>query len=144
MPENQNAKRETASGMERRQFPRHETDLTAFIEIILPEETFQPHQIEAQIQDISLRGMRLVAKGLTHTLFKRLIPKVRFARIKLNHESLAEEIKVTGKIVWYSYHSQTSVERQAHDCDMGICFTPEDTANLEHYETFVKGLMARD
>ncbi len=125
------------SGLGRRAHERFAMELDVSLQILIPEETFQPRSMKAKTQDISVRGMKLLVPGLSRELYAQLISAKRYARVGLTDPKGGDQLKVSGLIVWYDYHRPEKAQR-AGDCLMGIDINESVTGNLDDYIALVE------
>jgi hypothetical protein len=108
---------------ETRKHKRYRTNLPVKLFIVLPEETFQPQEKHAIVQNISLSGMKIHTRQCDEALYKNLLKTVRYAKIVLTPPGARVGIHLHGRIVWLNYSSQ------GKDLELGIFFeriAPQD------------------
>lgn len=84
---------------ERRRGERITVSLEAKLNIIIPENTFQPIEVSALVVDLSERGALLVVR-LDPETYSALLQKTRYCRISLLEPNDELPEKITGRAVW--------------------------------------------
>ena len=123
---------------EKRTGARFKQKIDAWLQILFPEETFQPKQHEAEVLDISVRGMKLLVAGVSEGFFRSLINRKRYGRVSLIDPKTGDKLKISGLLVWYDYHSPAGGTDEAGRCMMGVYFDKTETSNLGDYVAFVR------
>jgi hypothetical protein len=91
---------------ERRRWPRVKVELPCEVQLLMPEDTFQPHHAHGTILDLSIRGVKLRIAGLPTEIFRRLLHPNRYVKLTFSSPESEEKVKAIGKIVWMHFVSE--------------------------------------
>jgi c-di-GMP-binding flagellar brake protein YcgR len=118
------------SSEEKRKHKRIEARIDVQIELVLPEETFQPKRKGGRTLNICEQGMKIMMCDVSEHFYKKLLSPMRYAKINFSLPVSNKHKVLHGKIVWLDYNSQT------HDCTFGVYFetiTPEDQQEMRDF-----------
>jgi pSer/pThr/pTyr-binding forkhead associated (FHA) protein len=82
---------------------RFPTELTAEVEVLVPEDTFQPVPLQAVVTDLSVSGARLSATGVSQNMYANFLKQRRYVRMRLTLPTAPAPIKLHGHICWMTY-----------------------------------------
>ena len=101
---------------ERRRWSRVKVWLPCEVQLILPEETFQPRSSYGYIIDLSVRGARVRVAMICEEIFRKLLRPDRYAKLLFSAPESEAKIKVIGNICWLDFKSKLQ------ELDMGTFF----------------------
>ena len=126
---------------DRRGCPRYKLELSLLISILLPEETFQPHKLNAKTLDLSLGGMCLSTDEMTLDLYVKLLGHRRYIRVAFANLLRNEQVKITGRIIWIDFDkSEPSTEGSVSR--LRLLFQSGATDNAKPYQEFIENIAA--
>jgi hypothetical protein len=121
-----------------RSHDRYELSIPVTIEVLIPEDTFRPHDLLGSTLDVSTNGMQLRIDLLHVDLYSRLLARPRHVRMKFENPVTGEDIKITGRIAWIDYRKRRSGDT-AGPCNIGVTFSAKDDGvNLTQYSRFIQ------
>ncbi len=116
---------------ERRGGSRVPIEPVAFeMEIAMPEQTFRPFRLEAQIANISEGGMKCIVDGVTSDMYALLSSSRRYAKLRAKDAGWNAIDQVFCNVVWIDFYCVPDPTK----CAMGMSFqktNPEFTDWLQ-------------
>ncbi len=125
---------------------RLKLEVPVAVEILIPEDTFRPHELQGFTLNISASGMQLALEKMESQLYSRMLARQRMARVALKHPRTAKEISIMGKIAWIDFRRDSGRDASG-DCSLGLAFSEKiDGVDLTDYLQLVDDakLMLRD
>lgn len=120
-------------------------EIPVSVEILIPEETFRPHQLTGATLNVSLKGMQLMLDLLEASVYSKMLISQRMARVTIANPRSGNELKLTGRIAWIDFRNEKAGGTSGA-CFLGIRFSEKDDGtNLSQYSRFVEdvGVMLR-
>jgi hypothetical protein len=119
---------------------RLELSIPVAVEVLIPEDTFRPHDLIGRTLDVSANGMQVMIEALQVDLYSRLLARPRHVRVKFENPATGEGIKITGRIAWIDYRKRSSSD--AHGpCSIGVTFSArDDGVNMTQYSHFIQDI----
>jgi c-di-GMP-binding flagellar brake protein YcgR len=118
------------SSDENRKYKRIEASLDVQIEIVFPEETFQPKKKGGRTLNVSEQGMKIRMFDVPEGLYKKMLSPIRYAKAGFTLPTTNKRKVLHGKMVWLDY------DFQKQECTFGICFETikhEDQRAMREY-----------
>ncbi len=84
---------------ERRKWPRVNVELPCEVQLLMPDETFQPRRAHGCIINLSMRGARVRISSLLKDVFQKLLRPNRYVKLIFSTPESERKLKVIGKIV---------------------------------------------
>ena len=84
---------------ERRKWPRVNVELPCEVQLLMPDETFQPRRAHGCIMNLSMRGARVRISSLLKDVFQKLLRPNRYVKLIFSTPESERKLKVIGKIV---------------------------------------------
>jgi len=84
---------------ERRKWPRVNVELPCEVQLLMPDETFQPRSSHGCIMDLSMRGARVRISSLLKDVFQKLLRPNRYVKLIFSTPESERKLRVIGKIV---------------------------------------------
>lgn len=91
---------------ERRRHSRYALEpLPVAMEVVMPEQTFQPYALEGNLCNLSEGGAKLLVTNLNNDLYLQLTTARRWARLHTGEEFGARTEQIMCEIVWNDYYA---------------------------------------
>lgn len=120
---------------------RFEVVIDLGLQVLIPEDTFQPQRLNGNTVDVSARGMQVDVANLDIELYTKLIARTRHVRVAFSDSGGETEIKLTGRIAWIDYR-KTKASQKTGPCRIGIFFDDQEGIDLTQYTHFIDQLAA--
>lgn len=128
--------RRQAEGKFARAHARLELRIELTLDVLIPEDGFEPYRLQAFTSDVSAGGMGIVIEALSTALYAKLLSKTRKGLVRFVHPTTGAEISLKCQIAWIDYH-KPKVSEGSGLCRLGVKFGEAAGASLETYREFV-------
>lgn len=119
---------------------RFELQMEIRVQILIPEETFRPHEMEGLSVDISATGIKVRVREFPTHLYRNLLARTRHIRISFDRPDGEGEVKLTGKVAWIDF-ARSLKSREIGQCDLGVFFCEGEGVDMGPYLDFVNALV---
>lgn len=119
---------------------RFELRMPVRIQILIPEETFRPHEMEGLSLDISATGIKVRVTDFPARLYSKLLARTRHIRVLFDRPDGEGEVRLTGKVAWIDY-SKSLESREVGQCDLGVFFSEGEGVDMRPYLNFIEAIV---
>ena len=124
-----------------RMHDRFELQIDLKLQIIIPEQSFEPHAMTAQSLDVSAMGMHVIIDDMPNSLYTSLLMRTRSVGLEFTHPQGTDQMNLTGRVAWIDYHKAKASD-QSGPCQIGISFDDETSPDYQLYAEFVQRIEA--
>lgn len=119
---------------------RYAYDVAAELEILVEQNNrYIAHPQASRVVDVSINGLKVSIENLKADIYKKLLKKCQYVRMRMPLPGRAEPALLHGQIVWLDYHTPTAGHIDGA-CNFGIFLDIASSDNYREYSEFITRL----
>lgn len=124
---------------DRRSEPRLVHATRVSVQVLIPEETFQPRSMTGSSIDLAPGGMSVTVEEMTQDLYLRLLSDRRYIRIAFESPLDSGEVKITGKVVGIDFRKEKAAAPSG-PCELRVFFEEGKSDDTGKYMAFISAM----